>query len=489
MKPVNSNKHIVYTNKNSTIKRILTKRGYAIIKKHYNLKELTEIKSDLMVKPYVNEEYGASPDPYPIYLESEKKIYIPKHIGFEKFGQPDKIKLTKGIEIDVEFKGNLRDKQTPIIQSFMKSCEEGSMKEKSQGGIISVPCGWGKTIMALYLIGKLKRKTIIIVHKEFLLNQWIKRIEEFLPEARVGIIQASKVDYKNKDIVIGMLQTIVSRDYTPDDFLSFGTVIFDECHHLGARVFSQCFNKLISKKMIGLTATVNRKDGLTKVFKYFIGDIMYSMKKKLNTHDVKIEGIHYYSNSEMHKELFNRRGDLNFPGMLNNIVKIPERNNFIVSKIKNYISEGRKIILLSHRINHLKLLKLMIEKENISSVGLYIGGMKMVTLEQSKKADVLLGTYNMVSEGFDDPIRNTLILSTPLSDVVQSAGRILRKQHELQPIILDIIDEFSVFPKQWKKRSTYYKKEKWKFDETEILDGEIINKEFEEQEPITECVL
>ena len=81
----------------------------------------------------------------------------------------------------------------------MKSCEEGDMKEKSMGGIISVPCGWGKTIMALYLVRRLKRKTIIIVHKEFLLNQWIKRIEEFLPEARVGIIQASKVDYQNKD--------------------------------------------------------------------------------------------------------------------------------------------------------------------------------------------------------------------------------------------------------------------------------------------------
>lgn len=345
------------------------------------------------------------------------------------------------------------------------------------------------TVMGLYIGNELGQKMLVVVHTEVLLEQWIERIEMFLPDARIGRIQQNKFQIEDKDIVIGMLQTIVSRDYTPDDFSSFGTVIFDECHHLGARVFSQCFNKLISKKMIGLTATVNRKDGLTKVFKYFIGDIMYSMKKKLNTHDVKIEGIHYYSNSELHKELFNRRGDLNFPGMLNNIVKIPERNNFIVSKIKNYISEGRKIILLSHRINHLKLLKLMIEKEKIFSVGLYIGGMKMETLEQSKKSDILLGTYNMVSEGFDDPIRNTLILSTPLSDVVQSAGRILRKQHELQPIILDIIDEFSVFPKQWKKRNAYYKKEKWKFDEMEILDGEVINKEFEEQQQITDCVL
>jgi superfamily II DNA or RNA helicase len=345
------------------------------------------------------------------------------------------------------------------------------------------------TVMGLYIGNELGQKMLVVVHTEVLLEQWIERIEMFLPDARIGRIQQNKFDIDDKDIVIGMLQTIVARDYTPEKFMSFGTVIFDECHHLGARVFSQCFNKLVSKKMIGLTATVNRKDGLTKVFKYYIGDIMYSMKKKLNTHNVKIEGIHYFSNSELHKEFYNRRGDLNFPGMLNNIVKIPDRNNLIVNKIKEFIEEGRKIILLSHRINHLKLLKLMIEKENILSVGLYIGGMKMETLEQSKKSDILLGTYNMVSEGFDDPKRDTLILSTPLSDVVQSAGRILRKQHESQPIILDIIDEFSVFPKQWKKRSSYYKKEKWEIKEIEILDNKVINKEYSEPEPITECVL
>jgi superfamily II DNA or RNA helicase len=375
------------------------------------------------------------------------------------------------------------------IKSLNESRYFGLTTDKNHRFLLEDNTVVHNTVMGLYIGTELGQKILVIVHTEVLLEQWIERIEMFLPNARIGRIQQNKFEIENKDIVIGMLQTIVSRDYTPEDLASFGTVIFDECHHLGARVFSQCFNKVVSKKMIGLTATVNRKDGLTKVFKYYIGDIMYSMKKKLNTHDVKIEGIHYYSNTELHKELFNRRGDLNFPGMLNNIVKIPERNNFILNKIKDYISENRKIILLSHRINHLKLLKLMIEKEQISSVGLYIGGMKMETLEISKKSDILLGTYNMVSEGFDDPIRNTLILATPLSDVVQSAGRILRKQHDIQPIILDIIDEFSVFPKQWKKRKTYFKKEKWEICEKEVLDDKVINNEYQEIELINQCLL
>ena len=149
-------------------KTILTKRGYSIMKEHYSLYELEEIKKKLHVKPYINDDYGATAEPYPIYLESNKKLYIPKHIGFKDFGEPDKVKLSKGLEIDVNFKGSLRDKQLPIVDSFISSCDDGPFKTKSRGGIISVPCGWGKTIMALYLIAALKRKTIVIVHKECL---------------------------------------------------------------------------------------------------------------------------------------------------------------------------------------------------------------------------------------------------------------------------------------------------------------------------------
>ena len=350
----------------------------------------------------------------------------------------------------------------------------GLVTDKNHRFLLSDSTVVHNTVMGLYIGYELKEKILVVVHTNVLLDQWIERIKMFLPTARIGIIQGNKFDIDDKDIVISMLQTVVSRDYTTEHFNSFGTVIFDECHHLGARVFSQCFYKVISKNMIGLSATVNRKDGLSKVFKYFIGDIMYSIKKKLNEHDVKIEGINFNSSTEFYKEIYNRGGNLNMPGMMNNIVKIPERNNLIISKIKQCINEGRKLILLSHRIAHLKYLKLLIEKENVCSAGLYIGGMKLCDLDESKKKDILLGSYNMVSEGFDEPSRNTLILSTPLSDVQQSAGRILRKQHEIQPLIIDIIDNFSMFPKQWNKRKRYYKKEKWNIEEITVIDDEFV---------------
>ena len=90
--------------KRKEVKRILTKRGYAIIKQYYTLKELEQMKKSLHVKPFINEDYGATAEPYPIFLESEKKLYIPKHIGFKDYGEPDKVKLSKGLEIDITFK-------------------------------------------------------------------------------------------------------------------------------------------------------------------------------------------------------------------------------------------------------------------------------------------------------------------------------------------------------------------------------------------------
>ena len=109
--------------------------------------------------------------------------------------------------------------------------------------------------MALYLLSKISKKTIVIVHKEFLLNQW-KRIEEYLPDARVGIIQANKIDIKNKDIVIAMLQSISMKEYDIDEtFGNFGFTIVDECHHISAEVFCRSLPKINSMYSLGLSAT------------------------------------------------------------------------------------------------------------------------------------------------------------------------------------------------------------------------------------------
>tara|TARA_B110000977_G_scaffold130825_1_gene166714 strand:- start:2912 stop:4441 length:1530 start_codon:yes stop_codon:yes gene_type:complete len=463
----NTKKNLKISPKSGGVKTLLTKRGYAIVKTHYSLEDISDLKDELTVKPYVNEEYGASPDPYPIYLESNKKIYMPKHIGFKRFGEPDKIKLTKGIEIDLKFKGSLRDKQTPIVKAFLDSCDEGSMINKTKGGIISVPCGWGKTIMALYLISKLKRKTMIIVHKEFLLNQWIKRIEEFLPEARVGIIQASKVDYQNKDIVIGMLQSLSSKEYDVDKvFGDFGFTVVDECHHIAAEVFSRSLPKVNSYFSLGLSATPKRADGLSHVFEAYLGPMVY----KVNQRDdklVRVNIIKYSDNNPTYsKEELTNYGKLCIPRMINNIVGNFSRNLLIKSILRELVNDGRQTLVLSDRREHLKNLFEMVSE--FASVGYYVGGMKQKDLDKSEEKQVILGTYPMSSEGLDIPTLDAAIFTTPKSSIEQSIGRITRKNHEKTPVAYDIVDNFCLFPRQYIKRLKVYKKLEYDVYEQDI---------------------
>ena len=136
-------------------------------------------------------------------------------------------------------------------------------------------------MLALNIISEVKKKTLIIVHKSFLLNQWIERITEFLPDARIGQIQGQIIDIEDKDIVIGMLQSLSMKEYPAKLFNSFGFTIVDECHHISSEVFSRSLQTIITKVTLGLSATMQRKDGLTKVFKLYLGnicDIKYNIK-------------------------------------------------------------------------------------------------------------------------------------------------------------------------------------------------------------------
>ena len=191
--------------------------------------------------------------------------------------------------------------------------------EERGGGVISVPCGFGKTVLALYSVAALKVKTIVIVHKEFLMDQWKERIEFFLPDAKVGKIQGDVVKIEDKDIVIGMLQSISMKDYPDEVFNSFGFVIYDECHHLGAEVFSRSLIKVGCKYTLGLSATPKRADGLTKVFEWFLGDTVFSIKQR-EQEEVKVKLIKYYNEDDEYSDIkTNFKGQINMPIMITNI--------------------------------------------------------------------------------------------------------------------------------------------------------------------------
>ena len=442
-------------------KSVLTDRGYAIIKDMYPFKDVQRCRDELNVKPFVHNAYNDKEVlPYPIYLESSKKIYVPKHYGLEHFGEPNIIKIKKGHKSDIAFKGSLRDKQKPVVKSFLATCKNDSFKDNSMGGIISVPCGWGKTIMALYIISKLKRKTLIVVHKEFLLNQWIERIHEFLPDASIGIIQGSKIDIKGKDIVLGMLQSLSQKDYPKNLFKDFGLTIVDECHHIAAEVFSRSLPKINSYYSLGLSATPNRVDGLTKVFTMFLGPIVYRIAKDDKCVAVKVIEYNEPFNKAYAKEEVLYNGRICLPRMVNNICECHNRNKLIVCLGKSLYKQNKQTLILSDRRVHLQLLHEELSK--VSTVGYYMGGMKQKDLKKSESATFILGTFPMSSEGLDIPSLDAVIFATPKSSIQQSIGRITRKEHVSMPIAYDILDNFSMFIGQYNKRLRLYKSLKYK---------------------------
>ncbi len=319
----------------------VSKNGYKIKKSSLETKKLQEIKKDLTVNPYVVGDFGnGNEKKFSLFMESPNSIYVPKFYGYKKLGIPIKNNLNDGIKVNIPFNGSLRDEQIPIVDLYMKSAKN------TGGGIISLKCGGGKTVLALNIISVLSQKTIVVVHKDFLMTQWRERIQQFLPTARIGKIQQNTVDIEDKDIVLSMVQSLSMKEYPEETFKGFGLAVFDECHHLGAEIFSKSMKKVASKYMLGLSATPNRKDGLRKVFEWYIGDMVYQTKEK-NTDHIEVNILEYmnetdkkYSKQEL---LYN--GKICLPKMINNICACNDRNMMIYRKIEELYKQGRKIII------------------------------------------------------------------------------------------------------------------------------------------------
>jgi superfamily II DNA or RNA helicase len=200
----------------------LGEKGYSIFKECLSVEEQHYIRSELTMKPFIPKS-PIQPTPFTIYLESPLKLYIPRYFGIETYGRPDRILIQPGNTISLTFAGELRPYQDAIVDKYIKHARECG------GGLLDVDPGKGKTVMALNIVAKLQKCALVIVHKSFLLNQWIERIEQFLPGARVGRIQGQILDIEDKDIVIGMLQSLSMKEYPKNTFDKFGLAIYDEC--------------------------------------------------------------------------------------------------------------------------------------------------------------------------------------------------------------------------------------------------------------------
>jgi hypothetical protein len=242
----------------------LTRTGYIT-------PDTPEVKKELTVRPVVNGDFGQAPPSFKVFRKSKTGLCVPRFYGEEKFGTPQEDNRPEPAKIKINFKGKLRDETFQNV-ALSKAVAAGH-------GVLSLPCGFGKTTVSLAIACKLGYRTMIVVHKEFLANQWRERIQQFCPGATIGIVQQNKKE-TDCDFVIAMLQSLSLKEYSFGDFDSIGTLIVDEAHHICAKVFSQSLFKMCPKHIYGLSATPNRKDGLTKVLHWFMGPTFFSVERE-----------------------------------------------------------------------------------------------------------------------------------------------------------------------------------------------------------------
>lgn len=461
----------------------ISTHGYYIKRESITENHIKQIKDELTVKPKTFElGFEDTEDTeFKLYTNTKKYLCVPTFWGIDKYGIVEN-KLEEH-KIDVTFKGILRDYQIPITDLLIKH-----LKDRF-GGALCVPCGRGKTSMAIFVATQLRQKTLIIVHKSFLLDQWVAALKKFT-DGKIGTIRGKTIDVDGCDFVIGMIQSISMKDYEEELFEQFSMVIYDEAHHCASKVFSNSLKKINTKYKLALSATPYRGDGLIKVMHWFLGPIIYKEAVKIN--DQVVSKIFHYTTS--HKNFSEKKftwgkqaGRPNIIKMLTNLVELEERTDWIV-KIINQIrmDPDRKIIVLSERVAHLDSMKAKLEKiiekdvkdgkmlDGEIKVRYYIGALKKKEREEAENVgDIFFATFAMAKEGLDIERLNTVVLATSQKDVVQSVGRVMRKileEGDLKPLIIDFSDHLSAFINHTKQRKQFYNKSKFDIEDYDIDD-------------------
>ena len=423
---------------------MLSRTGYLIPKSDWTDND----KKGLTVRPIVNGDYGVRPPPFRVYRTSKANVCVPRY--YKPSPPPiDKRPEPKGI--NVAFTGKLRDStsQNEAHDAIVK------VMRTTGGGLLSLPCGYGKTTVALAVASTMKVRTMIVVHKEFLANQWRERIQQFCPGATIGIIQQNKFDI-NCDFVVAMLQTISMKDFTLDQFESIGMVIVDEAHHICARVFSQAFFKFCPKYSLGLSATPVRKDGLTDVLHWFLGPPAFAVERE-NRGRTIVRTLRYKCSEYRLPPPVTRFGKVSLVQMITDLVENAGRNEFLEIQVRKIMkNSGRRLLVLSDRRQHCEEMACRLED---LGTGLYMGGMKEAKLKESAEQNIIVGTFSQAHEGLDIPVLDTVLLATPKSDVKQAVGRILRETEgkKNDPIILDVADDWGLMGSMYYKRRKMYK--------------------------------
>ena len=339
--------------------------------------------------------------------------------------------------------------ETKRILFTLRAEQEDAIKEilKYDSSICVAPPGFGKTLIGAKIFEQRAVKTLIIVNKNMLLDQWISRFVDYFgyKKSDIGFLGKSQ-NRLNGNIDIATMQSL---NNIPELVENYTQVIVDECHHIPALTFEQIVKNFKGMYILGLSATPNRKDELDPILYQQLGNISYEYKKpKTHTNRLLVIKTEFTSSAD------------NYAAIINELVSNEDRNRQIVKTIKENID--RKILLLSDRIEHLNLLENILKEEKIDFVSVHGSQNKKEQVENMQKvktSSLILATSSFFGEGIDFPHLNTIIFATPISfygRLIQYLGRIGRGNQEC--LAIDFLDsKNAMLNSTYKKRLEGYK--------------------------------
>lgn len=433
------------------------------------------LKSKLTLAQSVSPEYKerSKPQVVQLFIEDNDKglIGIPREFFFENMRSQHEIEyqVSSGLpwpggELRLYDKVadkplELRNEQGPAVEATISHLNQ----RPAGGGLITAPTGWGKSIYSLELIRRMRLKTAVLVHREFLSNQWIDKVENFLPEAKIGAIIGDKWDgVEDAHITMVMIETVVSwvkRGKIPEGFADmFGLIVIDEVHRIGAPMWSKSIPVFNAAYRVGVSAAPRRSDGLEKSFFYHIGPKVFTGNVLRMTPKVRRVWSTFKIN---HPRLNVNLLSMEFANKL--MSADVEYNQLVTDQIKLALEAGRKILVYAHTVKHLDRLKKEIDsqwKGRPIKTDYYIGGMSEDELDESAKADVIFATYKMAADSLDIPTIDTVVLAGPIRNPQQPAGRACREMAgKKQPVVVDMrADDVPILKEYGESRDKVYER-------------------------------
>ena len=380
---------------------------------------------------------------------------------------------SSGTSIEVKFQGELRPLQVEAVSKIAQHEE----------GVLCAPTAFGKTAVAAWLVAKRKVNTLVMVHRQQLLDQWHTRLTMFLnlPAKAIGQIGGGKMD-RTGGVDIAVIQSLHRKEEVKDFVAQYGQVIVDECHHISAFTFEQVMKQVKAKYVVGLTATPTRKDGHHPIIYMQCGPTRFCMSARTMTESTPFEHKVIPRHTEFRTA--SEAANITIHDVYSALVSDKARNDMIATDLIRAVEAGRSPLLLTGRTEHLQYFAAKLNSA-VEHVFVLKGGMGKKQRRSMAEAlssvpghapRVILATGSYIGEGFDDARLDTLFLAMPISwkgTLQQYVGR-LHRLHDNKRVlqVYDYVDHWvPMLERMYERRLKGYGAIGYTIDDEDTITG------------------